>query len=41
MGEANESNVIVEGQETRTLMDSGSQLSAISWAGVKELNLNP
>ena len=27
-GEANESTVIVEGQETRALLDSGSQLSA-------------
>ena len=41
VGEANESNVIVEGQETRALLDSGSQLLAISWAWVKELNLKP
>ena len=41
VGEANESNVIVEGWETRALLDSGSQLSAISWAWVKELNLKP
>ena len=34
-GEANESKVIVEGQETRALLDSGSQLSAISWTWVK------
>ena len=38
VGEANESNVIVEGQETRALLDSGSQLSAISWAWVKNSN---
>ena len=41
MGEANESKVIVEGQETRALLDSGSQLSAISWTWVKKLNLKP
>ena len=41
VGEANESNVIVEGWETRALLDSGSQLLAISWAWVKELNLKP
>ena len=41
VGEANESKVIVEGQETRTLLDSGSQLSAISWTWVKKLNLEP
>ena len=29
MGETNESTVIVEGQEARALLDSGSQLSAI------------
>ena len=39
--EAYESNVIVEGQETRALLDSGSQLLAISWTWVKELNLKP
>ena len=39
MGEANESKVIVEGQETRALLDSGSQLSAISWTWIKKLNL--
>ena len=34
VGEANESNVIVEGWETRALLDSGSQLLAIScWHG--------
>ena len=41
VGEANESKVIVEGQETRTLLDSGSQLSCISWTWVKKLNLEP
>ena len=41
MGEANESNVIAEGWQTRALLDSGSQLLAISWAWVKELNLKP
>ena len=41
VGEANESNVIVEGWETRALLDSGSQLLAISWAWVKQLNLKP
>ena len=39
--EANESNVIVEGWKTRALLDSGSQLLAISWAWVKKLNLKP
>ena len=33
MGEANESKVKVEGQETRALLDSGSQLSAIHGHG--------
>ena len=32
------SNVIVEGWETRVLLDSVSQLLAISWTRVKELN---
>ena len=41
VGEANESKVIVEGQETRALLGSGSQLSAISWSWVKKLNLEP
>ena len=41
MGEANESKVIVEGQEARALLDSGSQLSAIPWTWVKKLNLEP
>ena len=35
VGEANEPKVIVEGQETRALLDSGFQLSAISWTWVK------
>ena len=37
VGEANESKVIVEGQETRALLDSGSQLSSISWSWVKKV----
>ena len=37
VGEANESTVIVEGQEARVLLDSGSQMSAISLAWVKKL----
>ena len=41
VGEANESIVIVEGQETRALLDSGSQLSAISLEWVKKLKLEP
>ena len=41
VGEANESTVIVEGQEARALLDSGSQLSAISLKGVKKLKLKP
>ena len=32
VGEVNKSKVIVEGQETRALLDSGSQLSSISWS---------
>ena len=35
VGEVNESKVIVEGQETRALLDSGSQLLSISWSWVK------
>ena len=31
----------MEGQETGALLDSGSQLSAISWIWVKKLNLEP
>ena len=41
MGEGNESKVIVEGQETRALLHSGSQLSSISCSWVKKLNLEP
>ena len=41
MGETNESTVIVEGQEARALLDSGSQLSAISLKWVKKLKLKP
>ena len=41
MGEVNKSKVIVEDQETRALLDSGSQLSSISWSWVKKLNLEP
>ena len=41
VGEANESKVIVEGQETKALLGSGSQLSAISWTWVKKLKLEP
>ena len=41
IGEANESKVIVEGQEARALLDSGSQLSTISWTCIKKLNLKP
>ena len=41
MGEANESMVIVEGQEARALLDSGSQLLAISLKWVKKLKLKP
>ena len=29
VGEANESTIMVEGQEARTLLDSGSQLSVV------------
>ena len=41
VGEANESIIIVEGQEARALLDSGSQLSAISFEWVKKLKLKP
>ena len=41
VGEANESIAIVEGQETRALLDSGSQLSAISLEWIKKLKLEP
>ena len=39
VGEANESIVIVDGQEARALLDSGSQLSAISFEWVKKLKI--
>ena len=39
--QVNETTVLVEGQEARVLIDSGSQLSSISLAWVKKLNLNP
>ena len=41
VGEVNESKVIIEGQEMRALLDTGSQLSSISWTWVKKLNLEP
>ena len=41
VGEVNETTVLVEGQEARALIDYGSQLSSISLAWVKKLNLNP
>ena len=41
MGEANESTMMVEGQEAKALLDSGSQLSAILLEWVKKLNLKP
>ena len=41
MGEASESTVMVEGQDARAFLDSGSQLSAISLEWVKKLNLKP
>ena len=41
VGEVSETTVIVEGQEARGLIDSGSQLSAITLAWVKKLNLKP
>ena len=41
VGEANELLVIVEGQEARALLDSGSQLLAISLEWVKKLKLKP
>ena len=39
--EVNETTVLVEGQEARALIDFGSQLSSISLAWVKKLNLKP
>ena len=41
VGEVNETNVPVEGQEVRALIDSSSLLSSISLAWVKKLNLRP
>ena len=41
IGEVNESIVMVEGQEARAVLDSGSQLSAISLEWVKKLKLRP
>ena len=41
VGEVNETTVLVEDQEARALIDSGSQLSSISLAWVKKLNLKP
>ena len=41
VGEANESTVMVEGQEARALLDPGSQLSAISLNWVRKLKLKP
>ena len=40
-GEANETMVIVEDQEARAQIDSGSQLSAFSLAWVTKLKLEP
>ena len=40
-GEVNESVVMVKGQEARALLDSGSQLSAISLEWVKKSKLRP
>ena len=40
LGEVNETTILVEGQEARAFIDSGSQLSSISLAWVKKLNLN-
>ena len=41
VGKDNETNILVEGQEVRALIGSGSQLSSISLAWVKKLNLTP
>ena len=41
VGQVNETTVMVESQKARALIDSGSQLSAISLAWVKKLNLKP
>ena len=39
--EVNETTALVEGEEARALIDSGSQLSSISLVWVKKLNLKP
>ena len=41
VGKADESIIIVEGQEARALLESGSQLSANSLEWVKKLKLKP
>ena len=41
VGEVNETTVLVESQEVRAFIDSGSQLSSISLAWVRKLNLKP
>ena len=41
VGEVNENTVLVAGQEARALIDSGSDLSSISLARLKKLNLKP
>ena len=41
VGKVNEITVLVEGQEARAFIDSGSQLSSISLTWVKKLNLKP
>ena len=41
VGEVNETTVLVEGQEAIPLIESGSQLSSISLAWIKRLNLKP
>ena len=41
VGEVNGTTILVEGQAARVLIDSGSQLSSISLAWVKKLELNP
>ena len=39
LGEVNETTILIEGQEARALIDSGSQFSSISLACVKKFNL--
>ena len=41
VGETNESNVIVEGWETRALLDSGSQIFGYFMGMGRKLNLKP